>query len=88
MFVDEWCQSLSDPVYAREVFKNKNEKLEACAIGVEENNSVNKIEDGNKDENENQNIEKKCPLCKLIYDLDECSKFLEKNSQGQKGFPF
>ncbi len=80
-FVDEWCQSSNDPVYARGGFKDKNEKMKACATDVEEKDRG--MEGKDKDINR-----KKCPLCAMLHDLDECSTFIDKTARDKKDFLF
>ena len=77
-FIEEWCQTLSDPVYARGGLKDKNEKLKVCLTEVGEKNK----------ENDKNKVEIKCPLCATPHDLDDCVIFKDKTAREKKDFLF
>ena len=79
-FVDEWCQTWSDPVYARGGFRERNERMKVCATEVQEQKKEGEGRD-------NKSIIK-CPLCKMQHDLDDCPTFKEKSPRDKKDFLF
>ena len=77
-FVKEWCQTLSDPVYARGGFKDKNEKIKVCVTGIEEKaKGKDKDKDG-----------KKYLICATLHHLDDCLVFRDKSVREKKDFLF
>ena len=75
-YVEEWSRTLSDPVYARSGGKN----VKACATEMKEKKPQN---EGKKDEED-----KKCPMCSVPHDLDDCPTFGAKTAREKKDFLF
>ena len=75
-YVEEWSRTLSDPVYARSGAKN----VKACATEMKEKKPQ---DEGKKDEED-----KKCPMCSVPHDLDDCPTFGAKTAREKKDFLF